>query len=528
METKHYLRLYGLRDMKNRIPDKDYIYRGLLGYNYLPMVSQNQDGTPPAFSTVDFTPKIADELLGRQEIEDRNIGYDQIEYRVNRFNNVTRLMQIPHPLPYARLCQCISNYWDKLKHICENTNSRLKPARHDDKKIFRLIYNEVNEYEDSDFRVLVLENANFSHLISKVELTRGKFYRSSVDISQFFPSIYIHSIPWALVRHSEAKLNRQDASKWYNQLDLYQRRLKRNETQGIPIGPATSTIFSELLLFKIDEVLHDKAYTFKRLGDDYECYCETEQEAEMFIMHIEQELRKYLLNLNVKKVTIEKLPIEFQTEWIIELKNRLPPKENILKSREVANFLDYAINLQNRHPNGNVLKYAARSLTSRIDEKNAEVFLKYLISIVLYNPTILPILCKLAKKHQTLISDVDFEPILKNFLKFQRSDTICWGLYFMAICGEPISDELANAVVNTKDCMSMGMLIALDRHKDKVIDFLNHTIDPDLVYDCDQYWILLHELAPDCSIFDQYREESGLNFLREKDVSFIKPINEEI
>ena len=95
--------------MRNQIPDKDYIYRGLLGYNYLPMVSPKSDGTPPVFSTEDFTPKIADEMLGKHKPEDRKKGYDQIEYRVSRFNNLPRLMHIPHPLPYARLCQCIKN-----------------------------------------------------------------------------------------------------------------------------------------------------------------------------------------------------------------------------------------------------------------------------------------------------------------------------------------------------------------------------------------------------------------------------------
>ncbi len=517
--------------MNSQIPDKNYIYKGLLGYNYFPMVNQNRDGAPPVFSTVDFTSEVANEMLDMfrsHQLEDRKNGYDQVEYRVSRFNNVTRLMQIPHPLPYARLCQCISKNWDKLKHICTNPNSRLKPAQHDDKRVFRLIYNEDTGSEDKDFRVLVLESENFSNLMSKVELTRGKFYRANVDISLFFPSIYTHSIPWALVGHSEAKSNQRNGRKWYNQLDRYQRQIKRNETQGIPIGPATSTIMSELLLFNIDNVLRDKNYTFNRLGDDYECYCETEEKAEMFIMHIEQELRKYLLNLNVKKVKIEKLPLGYQTEWIVELKNRLPPRENLLKRREMANFFDYAINLQNRHPDGNILKYAARSLTSKIDESNAEVYLKYLISIVLYNPTVLPILCKVAKKHHQMITNVDFEPILRHFLKFQCSDTICWGLYFMTICGEAISDQLAEDVVKTRDCMSMGMLLAANQHRDKVIDFLDDTVDPNLEYDCDQYWILIHELAPDCPTFDQYRNKSGLKFLKDKNVHFIKRIEAEI
>ena len=44
----------------------------------------------------------------------------------------------------------------------------------------------------------------------------------------------------------------------------------------------------------------------------------------------------------------------------------------------------------------------------------------------------------------------------------------------------------------------MAMLIALGQHKEKVVDFLNTKINPMAYYDCDRYWILLHELASDC------------------------------
>ncbi len=513
--------------MRNQIPDKDYMYRGLLGYNYLPMVSRNRDGTPPVFSTEDFKPKIAEEMLGKHKPEDRKGGFDQIEYRVSRINNVPRPMHIPHPLPYARLCQCIWKNWNRLEHICENSNSRLKPEKHDDKSVFSLIYNEEDDNVRNDFRILAFKNQYLDDVFPMIELTNGKFYRTRADISLFFPSIYTHSIPWALVGHSEAKSNQRDGRKWYNQLDRYQAQMQRKETKGIPIGPATSTILSDLILFKIDSVLR-KEYTFTRLGDDYECYCETEEEGNMFLKHFEQELRKYLLNLNALKISHEKLPLGYQPEWKIELKNRLPSRDIILKRRELANILEYAINLQNYHPTEPVLKYAVRCLTQNINETNVDVFFKFMISIVIHNLTILPILCQVAKKHQDVISDINFEPILRHCLKFQYSDAICWGLYLMSICDEEISDHIAQKVIKTRDCMSMGMLLALNQHKGKVIDFLNNNkkIDPDSKYDCDQYWILLHELAPACPKFNSYRGESGLKFLKSKDVRFIKPINE--
>ena len=75
--------------------------------------------------------------------------------------------------------------------------------------------------------------------------------------------------------------------------------------------------------------------------------------------------------------------------------------------------------------------------------------------------------------------------------------------------------------------MSMGMLVALNQHRDKVVDFLDCNINPVSEYDCDQYWILIHELAPNCPQFNDYREESGLKFLGNKNGHCIKLINAE-
>ena len=507
--------------MDNQIPDKDYVYNALLRYNYLPIGKKHPDDIPfKVFSTEDFTPTVVDELLGKGMESRKNRGYDQIEYRTTRFNNVTRLMHIPHPLSYARLCKCISENWDELKYICENNDSRLKPAIHHNN---RLIMGEYESFE----QVSVMDSEKFEDIRYRLEISTGKFYKVKADISSFFPSIYTHSISWALVNREDAKKSKEDPNKWYNQLDKNLRNLKRGETQGIPIGPATSHIISEIILSKIDEALREKCYQFIRCVDDYECYCNTHEQAESFILDIEQELRKYLLHLNPKKVYIEKLPLGFQDQWVIVLRSQLPPKK-YPSPRDIMNFLDSAIDFQKCYPEGSILKYATRALANskKFDKNSANFFLKYLVAIAVHTPGVLPILCQIAKQYN-VGSDVKIDPVLEQSIKHRRSDAMCWSLYFMGISGQKLSENLAEDIIVTKDCMSMGMLLALNQHKDMVIDFLNNSIDPNLEYDCDQYWILLHELAPVCPKFNHYRGVSGLKFLREKDVHFIKPINAE-
>ena len=499
--------------LNNQIPDKAFVYNALLRYNYLPIGKKNPDDIPfPAFSTEDFIPDIADEMLEsdkrKRQDKGRVIGYDQIEYRATRFNLVTRLFHIPHPYP-----------WDKLSHICENSNSREKPAKHDTGRWI------MGEWADLE-QISLMNYNKLSDVKHRLKISTGKFYRVKADIASFFPSIYSHSIPWAVVGRDKGKGNSNEQQLWYNQLDEAQRNVKRGETQGIPIGPGTSHIISEFILSKVDEVLCN-GYQFVRYIDDYECYCETREEAERFILKLEQELRKYLLNLNPTKVKVEELPLAYQDQWVIHLRNVLPSKRK-LTPMDIMNFLDLAVDLQKRYPEGSVLKYAARALANpkkrKFDKNSADFFVKYLIALAVHRPSVLPILCQIAKEND-VGSDLDITPVLKQSIKFQRSDAICWSLYFMGIKGQKVSVDLAEEIIGTRDCMSMAMLIALKQHREKIVDFLDTKITHDSYYLCDQYWILIHELTADCPQFKRYRGDSGLKFLMENKVHFIKPID---
>lgn len=502
--------------MSIQVPDANYVYNSLLRCNYFPMVKKNLDEIPPSFTTKGFSFDVANKLI--QQFKPRKKGYDQIEFRATRFNNITRLMQIPHPLPYALLCKCISDNWDNLKHICDNNASQVKPEKHNDDRL--VIMGEYEQPEAS--RVIIMDTKFPDSMLLEMDFASSNHYRVTADISSCFHSIYTHSIPWSLVGHKHAK-SHPGIHLWYNQLDKFQRTLKRNETQGIPIGPATSNIISELILYKVDKFLSDKGYQFIRFIDDYKCYCTTQEKAEKFLLDLEQELRKYLLSINIKKVLFEKLPLAHRAAWVIALANHLPEKPT---ARKIADYLDYAINLQKDHPEGSILKYATRSLISKVNKNNAIVYLKYLISIAFHKPIVLPILCEMAIKHPDIISCEHFESILQQHIKFHRSDAICWSLFLFGILNKKISDKLADSVIKTEDCMAIAMLISINQHQEKVINFLNN-LDPKSEYDCDKYWILHHELAG-CNKFDKYREESGLKYLYDNNIHFVKPISNTI
>ena len=249
---------------------------------------------PPCFSTEALTPAIVRKILPPQARS--KTGYDDIEYRLTQYSGVPRYLSIPHPSAYAQLCLCIYKHWNDIEYTAKNKNSQIRPLIHKDGRLF------IMDYYNSETALQRHHRMSFS-----------RRFMVKADISNCFPSIYSHAVPWAAVGFTKAKAHR-DNSEWFNELDACIRALKRGETQGIGIGPGTSAIVSEMILARVDEEL-EKKYSFCRFIDDYRSYCEDEGEAQQFISDLGNALAKYKLHLNVKKTGITALPQSHSPDW---------------------------------------------------------------------------------------------------------------------------------------------------------------------------------------------------------------------
>lgn len=159
----------------------DFVFRGLLGYNYLPAQRRNREELPSIFNSSTFSPEAADQLANLQQIKGAQ-GFDIVEYRATKFNNVSRSYSIPHPVGYAKLCVCIRNNWEEIQAFQISEMSMIRPRGHKDK---RLIIMDYESFKNRGRR--------------KRELAFGQRYTAHTDITNCFPSIYTHAIPWAVL-----------------------------------------------------------------------------------------------------------------------------------------------------------------------------------------------------------------------------------------------------------------------------------------------------------------------------------------
>lgn len=491
--------------------DVHYLFEALTRWNFFPNQKSKGEELPPVFSTRQFTPHVAKQLVAEKL---RSGGYDQVEYYATRYNNVSRPLAIPHPVGYAHLVNCICTNWDELKYICGNYNSLIKPEVHPDGRAL------IMDYEDS------LEKTNRT-----LNIGFGKKFRVHTDIANCFPSIYTHAIPWATVgfAHSKAHKKREHDSIWFNRLDCCQRMIKRNETQGVAIGPGTSNVVSEAILAKIDEELR-KTYSHFRYIDDYTCYCDTHQEGQDFLRQLNDELRKYKLSLNIKKTEIIELPAPIDSDWVVELSTRMPagsPNEppktgKRYSASEALRYIDFALQLKKKTPDGSVLKFAVKSIIYQLDELAIQPVLEYLLNLSRFYPLLLPLLDYLFA-HTT----INAAPYAKNLNAIlidnainRRSDGMCWALYFLNQYKLSISCEGVRKVIESCDCMAILMLHLAGAFKDEVKGFVD-SLDKSDSYELDQYWVLLYQLFHDGVIENSYSDENCFDILKAEEVSFV-------
>lgn len=493
-----------------------HIREGLTRYNYFPNQKDGVGELPPCFSTRQFTPEIVELLVKQSESRERRIlGYDQVEYLVTRHNNVPRSLGLIHPRAYADLSSLIYDNWEKLHQVTLNGNSMIKPAEHLDGRIM------IMNYEDLTDRVQLALEDGF-----------GKRFRVHSDISSCFHSIYSHSIPWAAIGFNNAKKQYSSRSRgqaqWFDNLDKYQRKSKRNETQGIAIGPATSSIIVELILGCVDRVLLDDGFEFRRYIDDYVCYCETYESAQKFIQQLGKELGKYKLNLNLHKTKVIELPEPLNDSWISVLAGALPSNfidkefnRRQLLLPEIIHYFDTAVQLSKSEPDGSVIKYAVGSVIHNLDDSAVEAVLDYIINLCWHYPALLPYLDTLLSHERAVANKYSHKlnSIIAENARNRRSDGMAWPLYYLKKFSLPVTTEAYAETIKSEDCIALLSLYSTGSFQAHIIEFANGLLCKTL-YEKDQYWVLLYQLFRDGVIKSPY-DDGVFELLREQNVSFV-------
>lgn len=327
-------------------------------------------------------------------------GTEPIDIYISKPNGANRIISVVNPLVLIPLHYYINKYHEEILeeqvNATDNYDSSSRFSFEEGQFIRLYDYDEVPTM--LDYANVVQPNYQYN-LLNKQKICDGKYYHLGVDINNFFNSIYTHTISWNL---------KNDANKIiFDNLDVLNRTLNRNETKGIVIGPYTSSLFSEIILSKVDRNIiqkcKEKDISFVRFCDDYDFYSDSKESLENDTrLLISESLSNYKLNLNMNKMKLEEFPFislnTIQNKNVFLLMKRI--EENAYEDKlefieDVMNEINNSVKIKYSN-----CKYLLKILTTKIkknvitkdyfDNDTAEILLDFLINMMFKQNMISP------------------------------------------------------------------------------------------------------------------------------------------
>lgn len=453
--------------------------------------------------------------------------HDFIRYQALRDINVPRHLGIPHPESYLIQSLVIKKYWEEIS--IHNTNSSKQISRiHiryiDGSKIFEMNYkgSDHPQLEENEF-----------------EWMAGAQFVVKADISACFPSIYTHSIPWALHGKDKSKTKRGLLALSGNLLDQCTQKTRDGQTNGLLIGPHSSNIISEIVLTNIDSLLTLKGYEkLKRHIDDYEFYAESFEKAECFLHDLGLALREYELTINEKKTKILKLPRPSEENWVNELNRFHFAKDEEIKFSTVRSFLDLALDLAQIAGTSAPLNYAIKVMSKdqykkprQLNERAKRLYVQESINLALYYPYLAPLLEKYVFEQYPCSDLKERIASFANYLIIMGTqklypDAIAHGFYYALKYQIDLVFKNSQDIINIDDCIVNVLFLKyteshnLQDIKSKIKERSNQIKHPDFKREQDRQWLLIYQTWTSNEL-----ESNGQTFLaklKQRDFEFLK------
>src|SRR5882724_2298632 len=416
---------------------------------------------PPPFKTESFAVAMASTRRSRLPSDftkEKNEWCDFVPYSLSRPGSLRRRLAIVNPLPYFRLA----------KFIVDNQAVLLRKAAESHLSLGKVVVSGGGW----------LRRENRIEAISQHRATFrvGEHFLLAADVSRFYPSIYTHSIEWAITSKARAKrrlMTRQNRPSVGSALDALVRACQSGQTRGIPIGPAASTLISEILLTRIDAKLKARKILHGfRYADDYELTFSERSQAERALTLLEDALTELELELNPVKTAIYELPQELDNPGVQELRKFEFRTRYRSERSDLLQFFTRAFDLQRKFPDQAILRYAVSRLSpATVKAANAALMQALILQAVTYEPGVWRMaIDKLRLLHisnpatdRNNIGTV-LHAMIRKSAPLNHSSEVAWSLWAALIFGLTISKAAVNDVMKmADDCSTLLLLHAAER-----------------------------------------------------------------
>lgn len=406
---------------------------------------------PPAFSTQAFANAVTGGtggLIGQMSSGAPNKA-EMCVHNMVRSGGLRRHLGIPNPVQYSRLSWFVVQNWTTLQQ-----SARRSP------------FSLTQPVDTVSARAISGAHDLSARSMHRAELRASGRFLIHADINRFYPSIYTHSVPWAI--HGKEVVKQAMATDslnnlWSNRLDILARNINDQQTVGVPIGTDTSLLLAECILAAVDEELINEFPGLRgiRFIDDYEFVVNQRSEAEQVVSTLQSILSRYELALNPTKTEIIELPYPIEPLWTSRLRTFLFRDAGTRGQRtDLTAYFDNAFELARAAPNEGVFKYAIPRLNAvDVEADNWQIFQYLLSQCVRGEPACLPQVCDQIfyyRSNRGWGADVGLwaacleQTILERLPLGQASEAL-WALWMMKHLGIAMSTAVEAVVDGCED-----------------------------------------------------------------------------
>lgn len=419
---------------------------------------------------------------------------DLTSYDLARPGGLRRRLSIIHPEPFLRLSAQITDNWATLSKIWDASPIGMsKPTQ--------------------GLARAIKPSGERSHLREQRLALRAQYPVYVVtDITSCYPSMYTHSISWAIHGRSFIRAGRMhDLTLVGNRIDKLVQAAQSGQTNGLPVGPDTSHVLAELILSQVDVLLAtrlgSKIAGF-RYFDDYELYFKSRAEAERGLACLELALDDFALSLNRTKTRIVELPSRFEDQWQLQLEHIGSSLKHKSQRDALVHLFNEAFALRASGVGESVVNFAIGiSSAAPIKTDCWPWYQNLLLQCIASEPSTIGLVSRELLRHKSRGDPVDtvrIGAILQDHVvrsaSIRKSHEVCWALWLLQALGCKAKRFVIKAVLASEDpCAIASILLlygegSLSRRSLLPAEF--EEVASRAVAD-QQWWLVLHLLGTD-------------------------------
>lgn len=305
------------------------------------------------------------------------------------------------------------------------------------------------------------------------KLSRFKFCLVA-DVSRCFPSIYTHSIPWAVHGKdaSKADTKTQSATVFSNRLDAALRQAQDRQTMGIPIGPDTSRVTSEIVLSAVDEIFlrnnSSSKQSYVRHVDDYWIGANSVEEAEDQLRRLRRALNTYELDINELKTKIVRSDVILGQKWPLEIVREI---DRVLvpflqDDHEIVSTFGSILELANTTEDEGVIRHVIK----KVDERKSwdarwEILEHFLAQCAVQFPHSLDYVARVIAWRIRSGLDLDkplwidiFRRSIARASGLGRDSEVVWSLWALKELKSRLPKALSDSIIQNNNALTLAFL----------------------------------------------------------------------